>query len=373
MLKSFKNITVFSIILLLAGSIAIYAENQSSDEISNLEKSIQQQQQAVEQMLGEDQGTQQQATPPTQTQPAPKKTSPSITAITGLVLKEKDVTFKQKSGANRVILIKTDDDKRLAVDLGPTQNLKDFASLLGKNIQAEGRLVRIGNRMVLMANQLTVNGKTTQILRLIHPITPKDTGTDYFDLPHTLRGHFINEKTITVQNTGNQDKIILLKTDDDQLFVTDLGPSDAAAEIQFKLNQPVEVSGSWVRVGDHPVLLAREVTVNGQTSQIKHPIGQIWKNADENLTGAIIRMKYVKVQGTDISHKVVMIATENNGQVIGDLGPKKITEAAPIDLGKTINVQGWLVGIGDRLVLLAKTLTVDGKTYDIQKSILPSK
>jgi hypothetical protein len=365
----FKKTAVYSGITIFLMSMTVWADD-SSNGSSNLEKSIQHQQQEVQRILGSDQGTEQtteknaekvvgQITqPPAQTQPAEKTTSPSFSAVTGLVLKEKDVSFKHKTGMNRVILIKGNDGTRLAVDLGPSGNLTEVSTLIGKNVRLEGQMVRIGNRMVLMATKLTVNGKTTPILRVIRPISQKDTGT---------------RQTDTTQSTGASDIIVLLKTDEGNFVTADIGPSDEAAQIPFALNEPVEVTGTWVRVGNQPVLLTKEVTVGGQTTRVLHPIGQIWTNTNEDLTGVVIRSKDVTIKDTKIKHKVVMISTEKNGQMIVDLGPSDNIAEASIKPGKTIHVEGWLVGVGDRLVVLAKTLKADDKTYEIRKNITPAK
>lgn len=74
---------------------------------------------------------------------------------------------------NKVALVKTDQGRQFVVDLGPTPALQNIKLQQGVQLQVQGRPARIGDQLVLLAQQVTANGQTVQINRPQQPMAPQ--------------------------------------------------------------------------------------------------------------------------------------------------------------------------------------------------------
>jgi len=332
--------------------------------------------------VGEDAQTEQQnGTMPQQvqqTQPQEQKAQPEPRQFRGEILKEKEVQIRGKDQTNRVILLKTGGGQRIAVDIGPSRDLADVNIQVGRNVAVKGRLVRIGDRMVLFAAEVDVNGKNIRINRIAEEPRmhqketepQRDAGMETQEQTGRMQqfsGRIVRERDVSVKNTGVRNKLVLLKTAEGRIIAADLGPTEATRDIRFTAEQPIQVRGYWVRVGSQPVIFVRELTMNGKTTAIQHPVGRFTSRWSKQVKGEIIREKNVSLKGTDLNNKVVLLKTEKDQQVLVDLGRVQNLEGVPIQKGRQIEVQGWPVRIGDQMVLLARQLKVNGRTIDIQR------
>ncbi|GAA4467936.1 hypothetical protein [Novipirellula rosea] len=78
---------------------------------------------------------------------------------------EKTMKSKIRSQDHQMVKIKTDKGKNLLVDLGPAKNL-DAKISEGTKITVKGPAVKIKDRALLVATEVKVNGKTTDIKRV---------------------------------------------------------------------------------------------------------------------------------------------------------------------------------------------------------------
>jgi hypothetical protein len=62
-----------------------------------------------------------------------------------------------------VVLLDVGRDRDIVADLGPTSDLKKMEIKKGDTISVRGQPVRIGNRIVLLGNQLTARGQTMEL------------------------------------------------------------------------------------------------------------------------------------------------------------------------------------------------------------------
>lgn len=83
-------------------------------------------------------------------------------ALSGEILKLKEV---QTEGAqsHTVALVTTDDGKQMAVDLGPADTFETFDINEGDTIKVNGRMMPIGEHLVLWADQLDVKGNPVNL------------------------------------------------------------------------------------------------------------------------------------------------------------------------------------------------------------------
>ena len=94
-----------------------------------------------------------------------KQSQPPRRSISGQVVRTKKVGVRGAPVENLVVLLRTENDKKAIVDLGPVKGLKSMQIASGDQLKASGRLVSVEGKKILMAHQLQKNGRTAQIQR----------------------------------------------------------------------------------------------------------------------------------------------------------------------------------------------------------------
>jgi hypothetical protein len=87
--------------------------------------------------------------------------------VSGTIIDTKTVEIRGADSENMIALIKTKrGNQRLVVDLGPTAQLTDLDIDNGEQIAAQGVVVTMGDRNLLVANQVKAEGRTLEINRM---------------------------------------------------------------------------------------------------------------------------------------------------------------------------------------------------------------
>jgi hypothetical protein len=85
--------------------------------------------------------------------------------VKGDVVQEKKVKLQNTGNTITAVLLKTENNRYVVVDLGPTEQVRDAKIESGTQLEAQGQIVRVGDRLVLLADQVSVGGETMQIER----------------------------------------------------------------------------------------------------------------------------------------------------------------------------------------------------------------
>lgn len=112
------------------------------------------------------QGKQQAERPLTESADEARRRTDKPRQVSGTILSMKTVGIRGSDVQNRVALIRTNKgNKRLVVDLGPEQELKGLNTGKGQRISVQGRVVRVGDRQLLVAERVRQNDQTRQLQR----------------------------------------------------------------------------------------------------------------------------------------------------------------------------------------------------------------
>lgn len=142
--------------------------------------------------------------------------------------------------------LKTSDDKFVAVDMGPESDLEKPDQ--GAAVTAKGYALKVGDKMVLLATEAELQGKTIEIDR---------SGRQY---------HGTVEKLKTIETRGQQRQLAKLKTEEGKLLLVDLGTTEQ--NLGVKQGQQLTVKGVPVKLKDRLILLARQIEKSGETTRI---------------------------------------------------------------------------------------------------------
>lgn len=76
------------------------------------------------------------------------------------------ITMQVRGNTHQMAKIMTDAGKKMLVDMGPQQNLKvDITQ--GSTVSVTGPAVKVNDRLMLVAREVTLGGNTNEIKRIV--------------------------------------------------------------------------------------------------------------------------------------------------------------------------------------------------------------
>ncbi len=170
---------------------------------------------------------------------------------TAMKVSGKVQSTKMVNVRDRVHLIATVDQSSgnsMAVDLGPNQTITQLFQ--GDQLTAEGHVLNIGNKPVLVAKNATMANGSIEIDR---------NGKKY-------QGTVEMKKTVSVRGTDHQ--LVKVKTTNNKTMMVDMGPT-SNLDASLDEGAQVTVQGVPVKVKDRVILMARQVMTDGTKIKIQ--------------------------------------------------------------------------------------------------------
>lgn len=174
----------------------------------------------------------------------------------GRVLRTKKVAVGDTDIEHLVALLKTRGGNRRIVDLGPTSSFRDAPVHSGDMLSVRGRVVSVGDRQVLMANQATVNGKSIDIER---KMSGREAGRRLSE-----KGKIFETRTMRERQSGVDHIVAVVETRSGKHLVV-LGPASRLRDIKFVRGDSVAVTGRVIDAGGKQLWIADQVQIRGQT------------------------------------------------------------------------------------------------------------
>lgn len=201
-----------------------------------------------------------------------------------------------------------------------------------------------------------------------------------------LTGVILDTKDVQVRNKNQQNKVALIRTQENQEVVADLGNKQNLQNVSLEKDQQLQLQGEMARVGGRKVFLVSQISTDGQQVQVQRQqktgaqqgaadqarqqqkkMSKMKEMGMKQVSGKVTHEKDVNIRGRDQSHKVVMIQTQQGEQVVADLGPQENLQQIDIEKGKELQVQGQLARVSDHLLLVANQVQADGRTVQIER------
>ncbi|QDV40504.1 hypothetical protein Enr13x_03100 [Stieleria neptunia] len=161
-------------------------------------------------------------------------------------------------------------------------------------------------------------------------------------------------ETKTVQVRDREHLVAMVNTKQGDTLAVDLGPT--TEETSLTKGDQLTASGHPLQVGDKSILVATDASTNDGSVQIDRH-GKKYK-------GTIEKTKTIDIRGVD--HTLVKVKTSDGKTMMVDLGPAKNRQSKLSD-GAEITVQGVPLKVNDRVVLMARKITQDGKSTEIHR------
>ncbi len=287
---------------------------------------------------------------------------------------------KVKVRGNEHLLVRLDggEGKQSTVDLGPATALKDRDITEGIKIQADGPVVKVGEKRLLVAKSVKIDGETFKPNR----DRAKVQGTIVSTRKFVNRGAKHLLATVKVRQAegkeGQQAKDGGQQAKGGKMLV-DLGPADKLG-VKLSEDDQVTVEGAPVKVNDQRILIASRVQHDGQTIEIDRRSAdqrgssqQTSRNQQANrkqqrqdsrtamrspaFSGKVASKRKVTVRGEE--RQLMLLRTDAGRQVLVDLGPAEQLDMT-CEPGDRCQVSGPVVKArSGQPVLLCRMLVID--------------
>ncbi len=160
------------------------------------------------------------------------------------------------------------------------------------------------------------------------------------------------QRVKTVEVRGTKHAIAEVRTSDGQTVAVDLGSKAKAAS----QNKKLQASGPRLKMGDKSLIVAMTAKVDGQDMKIERD--------GRRYQGKVESTREVTVRGQ--KHLMAKISTASGKKLMVDLG-RADKLSGTLTKGQQVAVDGVPVKIKDRVVLMARSLTRDGETEQINR------
>ncbi len=249
--------------------------------------------------------------------------------ITGKVTNTKKTSVRDSKHLVAMVQRESGDSKQeIIIDLGPAEKLSSMSIEKGTQLKATGPMAKVGDKRVLVAQKVSVDGQSKQIERG----------------QQKLSGKIVDTRNFTAR--GQQHTAAIIKTGQDKKVLVDLGPADSL-NVDLQKGDQIEVQGAPAKVNDRAMMLAcslrhdgEKVTIDRSSSQ--KPQSQnasrnaqtarsSGSNSDSNnsanrdsqsqgrtISGEVLSMKRLDVRGTE---RQVAKLKSDNGELLIDVGP----------------------------------------------------
>lgn len=256
-----------------------------------------------------------------------------------------------------IVKLKSEDREQPVIDLGPVDALSNFDIQSGDKLNANGPVIQVGEKKLLVAQSAKVNGES---------ISPERQG-------RSISGTIADVRT--VKNRGKNFVLASVKTEADKKVLVDLGMKDQL-EAELKKDTQITVEGAPVTLKDKRVLVAQELRMDDksytisrnkqQPSQVRS--SQSASNGEQQRTrsfsGEVAETKKVDVRGS--KRHLVMLDTSSGKTMCVDCGPAN-DKKVDCEKGDQIKVRGVVVRNADgKPIVLATKISANDKTKTVR-------
>lgn len=151
--------------------------------------------------------------------------------------------------------------------------------------------------------------------------------------------------------------VVLNDTQNGSNVVVDLG-SAKDYDTMPRIGQELTVEGTTFKAGDQSVLLASMAMRDGVEETINR--------SGRKFTGTVSDLKTMQVRGN--THQMAKITTDAGKKMLVDMGPQQNLKV-DVKQGSTVSVTGPAVKVKDRLMLVAREVTLGGNTNEIKRTV----
>lgn len=177
-----------------------------------------------------------------------------------------------------------------------------------------------------------------------------------------IQGTIQDMRTINIQNTGQQEVVARVKTQEGRTARVNLGSAQTVQQLGLQQGDQIAVQGRRGTIDDKPFLFAENIQAKGQQVQVQRQ-----KAASlERFSGQIEQTRTVNVGNAQ--HLLAQVSLDNGQSILVNLGSADDLQKANLSQGQQVQLLAKPANIQGKTALLAKSINVAGQTYDVNWS-----
>jgi len=197
-----------------------------------------------------------------------------------------------------------------------------------------------------------------------------------------------------VQGADGERTLVQLRMQDGRTRFVDFGTRNELDQLGLQTGDRISIRGRRAQRDDRDVFIASAVTIDGERRRIRRPSdqrqqpgqqsgqqgrpqqgrqqqqqqGQQGRSARREVTfgGRLDGFHEVRVRGARDRHLLVRMTMQDGKHRVVDLGPTNSLGRFDLNEGDRVTVRGRTRQVGDKIVLVADRLRVDGEQMDIR-------
>ncbi len=178
-----------------------------------------------------------------------------------------------------------------------------------------------------------------------------------------VSGTIQDTKQVQLAQQRQKHTFAKVRTQQGRTVVVDLGPSNRVNQLDLSRGDRIQAQGQVSMVNQRPVLMSEQVRANNQTIRLETPKGSQTKRLEGTITKTATR----RLRGQNQpAHVIALVELETGQKVPVDLGRKSDLQDVSISEGKDITLLARSAKIGNRTILVAESMGIDGHQVDVQ-------
>ncbi|TWT77643.1 OB-fold nucleic acid binding domain protein [Posidoniimonas polymericola] len=280
------------------------------------------------------------------------KVDRSEATLQGKVVDTKKASIRGQK--HLLVKLKTDAGKKCLCDLGPADEL-DANFEQGDQLKVTGVPAKANGRKLVLAESVTIDGDKTRIHRAErlrghsgNQSANSERHTSGQQALTSVQGEVRSTRQLSVR--GNERNVAVIDANDGRQMLIDLGSADAS-QVSLQQGDRIQAKGIVTKAKNgKPVLLARTVMHDGQTTRIDNRQQRSSLTSASEISGKVQQLKTVTVN--DSERQLARIKTDDGRTATVDFGSPD-QDAGNISQGDTITAEGVSVKVADKTILVA--------------------
>ncbi|MFT3926199.1 MAG: hypothetical protein QM778_26880 [Myxococcales bacterium] len=191
-----------------------------------------------------------------------------------------------------------------------------------------------------------------------------------------VRGRVSDVWEAEVRNKDKENKVVLIETDQGQVVLADLGPSETT---KVEEGTPATVMGEMRSVEGTQRFVPATVKVGAKATgpapanaQVKAAsLGATKQPQRQHISGKVVDKEKMNAKETHIDHELAVIDVDGSRMLV-DLGPVDQLKAFDVDEGDHLNVDGQKIQVNNSYLLVAEKVQKGDKKVQIQREAMPA-
>lgn len=143
------------------------------------------------------------------------------------------------------VKVNLENGNKAIIDLGEKKGLSDLDLQKGDSIKVRGRTGQIGNRTVVRASRIKVDGEMTQLRK-----------------NRVVQGTIADIRRVNIKGADKQHTFVRLEMQDGNEIIVDFGPGTNLSDMNLRKGKEVSIRGQIAKMNGKAILTARNVQVN---------------------------------------------------------------------------------------------------------------